>query len=371
MVGWIAKRRPSPIGVDIGSRSVKLLQFDAGRTAVRAAARWDLPAHPQARAREADTRQAGAPPGDPPAGAPQQDDEEIVQAIRRAREGRDFRGRDAVLCLGSGRLLVQNVRVAPASGEELSKQVYLEVAGRLPFSSEEAEIHYLEAADVRQSDTVRREVIVLACHRPVLERTLALAERAGLRPVAVDVEPAAMLRCYSRQFRRDDDQQRRMALVNVGASMTAVVIARGSQAVFIKYIEVGGRHFDEAVAGHLQMDLADAAALRRHNGDRRADQRDPEIARSIAESVRPVLDRLAGELSLCVRYYSVTFRGQPLSQIVLGGGEATQSLADWLAARLDLPCELGDPLRSYQKAVSPGRIGQWDVAAGLALREPT
>jgi len=352
MVGWIAKRRPSPIGVDIGSRSVKLLQFDAGRTEVRAAARWDLPVHPQA-------------------GAPPRDDEEIVQAIRQAREGRNFRGREAVFCLGSGRLFVQNIRVAPASGEELKKQVYLEAAGRLPFSSDEAEIHYLEAADVRQSDTVRREVIVLACHRPVLERILALGERAGLRPVAVDVEPAAMLRCYCRQYRRDDDQQRRMVFVNVGASTTMVVIARGSDAVFIKYIEVGGRHLDEAVARHLQMSLADAAALRRHNGDRRADQRDPDIARSIAESVRPVLDRLAGELSLCLRYYSVTFRGQPLSQIVLGGGEATPSLADWLAARLDLPCELGDPLRSYQKAVSSGRIGQWDVAAGLALREPT
>ena len=35
--------------------------------------------------------------------------------------------------------------------------------------------------------------------------------------------------------------------------------------------------------------VADAAALRRHNGDRRADQRDPEVTRTIAEATRPVL----------------------------------------------------------------------------------
>jgi type IV pilus assembly protein PilM len=369
MVGWIAKRCPSPIGVDIGSRSVKLLQFDARRAQVRAAARWDLPTHLQV-----DTRpEHPAPPASPyPAsGCP---DGQIVEAIRRARQRRDFRGREAVLCLGAGRLFVQNLRVAPASGEELTKLVHLEAAGRLPFPSNEAEIHYVEAADVRQQDTVRREVIVLACHRPVLEQMLAVAESAGLRPVAVDVEPAAMLRCYCKQFRRDDDQRRRMMLVSVGASTTLVVIARASEAVFIKYIDVGGRHWDEAVARHLRMSLADAAALRRHNGDRRAQERDPEIARSITESVRPVLDCLANELSLCLRYYSVTFRGQPLSQIVLGGGESTRWLADWLAARLNLPCELGDPLRTYQKAVGvpacgSGRVGQWDVAAGLALRE--
>ena len=349
MVGWIAKRRRSPIGIDIGSRSVKLLQLDRDRSRVRAASRWDLPA------REPD-------------GTGQHQDQ-IVEAIRRAREGRNFRGREAVLCLGSSNLFVQNIRVAPASGEELRKLVHVEVAGRLPFRSEEAEIHYLEAADVRQSDTVRREVIVMACHRPVLQQMLSLAENAGLKPVAVDVEPAAVLRCYRRQFRRDDDQQRRMMFVNVGASTTMAVIAQGSDAVFVKYIDIGGRHLDEAVARRLGMSPADAAALRRHNGDRRTDQRDPEITRGIDESIRPVLDRLANELSLCVRYYSVTFRGRPLSQIMLGGGEATQSLAEWVAARLDMACDLGDPLRTYEKSVPAGRLGQWDVAAGLSLRE--
>ena len=160
-----------------------------------------------------------------------------------------------------------------------------------------------------------------------------------------------------------------MMFVNVGASTTMTVIARGSDAVFVKYIDVGGRQMDEAVAKHLKMSVDDAAALRRHNGDRRADQRDPEITRGITESIRPVLDRLANEVSMCVRYYSVTFRGQPLSPIIIGGGEATQTLVDWLTKRLDAACELGDPLRGYQKSNPSGRIGQWDIAAGLALRD--
>jgi len=160
-----------------------------------------------------------------------------------------------------------------------------------------------------------------------------------------------------------------MMLVNLGSTNTTVVIARGNDAMFVKYLDIGGRHMDQAVARHLKMKQADAAALRRHNGDRRADQRDPEITRSIAESLRPILDQLVGELSMCIRYYSVTFRGQPLSRIVLGGGEATETLATWLAARLDLPCEIGNPLRSFTSGAIPGRGTQWDVAAGLALRD--
>ncbi len=347
MVGWNGFQRCGPLGVDSVAQSVKLLQLSADRTRVTDAARWDLvPPDPQ---------------------NPEGHEEQLVRAILRAREGRRFRGQSAVFCLHGADLVVQNIRVAPASGEELRKLVLAEAAGRLPFPSSEAEVRFVEVGDVRQGEALRREVILLACHRPALERRVA--QRSRLRPVAIDVEPSAILRCYSRLFRREQDQQQAMMFVNVGASNTLAVIARGAHPMFVKYIELGGRHLDQAVAQHLRMNLADAAALRRHNGDRRADQRDPEITRSIAESVRPVLDRLINELSMCVRYYSVTFRGQPLGRVVLGGGEANEALVERLAQRLDFPCELGDPLRSYEKPRGAGRASQWAVAAGLALRD--
>ncbi len=346
--GWL-KRRSNPIGVDIGSRSVKLLQLDASRSRVLAASRWDL-------APQADTD-------------PAQHDAQITEALCRAREGRGFKGRNAVFCLGAGPLFVQNIRVAPTADGDMQDVVRCEAAGRLPFSGDEAEIRFVDAGDVRQGDTVRREVIVMACHRPAVDRLLSIASQANLMPVAIDVEPAAVLRCYASQFRRDDDHQRQVLFVNVGASNTTVVIARGSDAMFVKYLDMGGGHLDEAVARHLKMSVSDAAALRRHNGDRRADQRDPDVTRSIAEALRPVLDHLVQELSLCLRYFSVTFRGQAPSQAVFGGGEANASLVEWVQARLDVPCELGDPLRIYEKTLPAGRLGQWDVAAGLALRD--
>jgi type IV pilus assembly protein PilM len=160
-----------------------------------------------------------------------------------------------------------------------------------------------------------------------------------------------------------------MIFVHVGASNTAVVITNGDEALFVKYIDLGGRRLDEAVARHLKMTLPEATALRRHNGDRRVDQQDPEVARSVAEAVRPVLERLAGEVALCLRYHSVTFRGQPLTRLVLGGGEATAQLVEFLGQRIDLKCELGEPLRSLEPAFAGHRSSQWDVATGLALWE--
>ena len=300
---------------------------------------------------------------------PDRRDQRLAEALRRAREGRNFRGREAVFCLGAGNLFAQNIRVAKAEGDELAKIVHFEAAGRLPFSSEEAEVRYIEADDVRQGDAIRREVILLACHRPAIDRLIGVAESAGLKPTAIDVEPLALLRCYGRQFRRDADQQARVMFVEAGASYTVAVVARGTDTMFVKYIDIGGKHFDEAVSRHLKMTPGESAALRRHNADRPKEQRDAEIDRGVAEALRSPVEKLAHELSLCIRYYSVTFRGQPLDRIVLGGGEADEELAQWLAARLDLPCELGNPLRPFEGNDFTGRPGMWDVAAGLAMKE--
>ena len=349
MISFLRFHRVGPIGVDIGSSAVKLLQLSADRRQVVESLCWELPCGED--------------------GLPVQTEEAIFQTLRRAREARNFRGREAVFAMGAEELFVQNLRLPQTGGNSLEKLVCTEAASRLPFDASEAEIRFVQTEPVRQGDTVRLEVIVLACRRAVIEQKLALVEKAGFIPVALEPQPLALLRCYSKQYRRESDQQRRTMYVNVGAGCSMVVIARGNDLMFMKPIAVGGRCLDAAVAQHLEMPPAEASALRRHHGDRRSDQRDPEITRAIQEAVRPVWERLANELAMCARYFSITFRGDPLSCVVLGGGEATKELADWLAHHLNLPCELADPFRSFENRPTPGRAGQWDVAAGLALYE--
>ena len=346
---WISRKRFSPIGVDFDDRSVKLVQFDTQQTRLVEAVRWEL--------RIDDSMDEKAR------------EECLVEALRHGRNGRAFRGRDAVLCLGGDHLLVQNVRVPKASREDLTRLVYQEAAGRMPYPVDEAEVRYLETADVRQADTTMREVIVFACHRPEINRMLETIVRSGLRPVAVDVQPAALLRCYAGQGRRHEDHRMCTMFVHIGTHKTAVIIAEGERLLFVKYVDVGGDEMDTSVARNLNIDRKDAAALRRRNSNRQADQQDREVARSVNESIRPVISRLVNELSMCLRYHSVTFRKEPVSRVIFGGGEASKSLVETLGHELGVFCELGDPFRDYSHRSPGGRKGQWDVATGLALRK--
>jgi len=349
MVRWLTHRRYGPIGVDIGARTIKLVQLTGDLSRLVEASRVELQPLP-----------AGA--------TPQQQAEQIVESLRWALADKAFRGREAVVCLGDRQLYLQNLRVPKQTGALLDRAVAQEAAGRLPFPIDEAEIRYLEAADVRQGEQTLREVVLFAVRRAVVQQLLDVVEGVRLRPVSVDVEPAALARCYAAQYRRDEDRQSRALIVHVGYSRSAALVVQGEELLFVKYIEIGGQHFDLAISRHLKMDLHEAVSLRKHNGDRRAEMQDPEVVRSVTEATRPVVERLASELAMCVRYHSVTFRGHPLVRLVLGGGEATPSLLDALARQIDLRCELSDPFRSFATVPNVGRRGQWDVATGLAMR---
>lgn len=350
MFRWSPRRRYSPIGVDLGARSIKLVQLSGDHSRLVDASRVDLPPLNEK-------------------ATPEQQASRLAEGLKKGLEGRSFKGRDVVVCLNDRQMFLQSLRVPKQTGAVLDRAVSQEAAGRVPFGVEDAEIRYLEAADVRQGDSILREVVLFACQRPVLQQVLDVVEAARLSPVGVDVEPAALVRSYSSQFRRGDDRQARALLVHVGYLRTAAVIAQGDELLFVKYVEIGGLHFDQAVARSLRMETPEAASLRKHNGDRRADLQDPEVARSVNEAIRPVVERLASELAMCVRYHSVTFRGQPLVRLVLGGGEASQPLLDTLGRQIDLKCELSDPFRTYATIPNLGRKGQWDVAMGLALRD--
>jgi|DewCreStandDraft_4_1066084.scaffolds.fasta_scaffold10006_2 type IV pilus assembly protein PilM len=347
---WLTARRTGPIGIDLGSRSIKLVQLSGDRSRLIEASRVELPPLPDS-------------------ATPQEQADRLAEALGRGLKDRAFRGRDAVVCLGERQLFVQSFRVAKQTGPQLDRLVAQEAAGRVPFPLAEAELRYLEASDVRQGDQTLREVIVFAAQRTLIQQVLDVIEAARLRPVAVDVEAAALARSYAAQYRREEDRQARALLVHVGHSRTLALVAQGDDLLFVKPIEIGGQHFDLAVARFLKMDLNEAILLRRHHGDRRAEDQDPEVARSLADALRSTLERLASELAMCIRYHSVTFRGQPLVRLVLSGGEATPALAESLERQLGLRAELSDPFRWLPVAPNLGRKCQWDVAAGLALRE--
>ena len=218
---FFSPRRLSPIGIDIGTRSIKAAQLEIGRERSRvvALAQHVLPMNLESPADRAEAVRTG------------------LGNLQRLSV---FKGRDVVLSLNTNQLFVQNVRVPRLPDEELNKVVRWEAEERLPEDFGEAEVRHLIAGDIRapassgEGSEIRREVIVLACRRKEIQEAIALFESLRLRPRAIDVSALAMARTCQTILRRKADEQSAFLFVDLGAGMSTAVVARGHEILLIK-----------------------------------------------------------------------------------------------------------------------------------------
>lgn len=350
-----------PIGLDIGCDGIKMLQLEwSGRSlSVLAAEQQSFGEEVQA---------------DPKLRLPA-----AVELIRRMFRQGTFRGREVVVSLPREVIHVKNLRLPMIPPHELGAAVKFEARNIFPFDTEQAHVHYLPAGEVRQGSDVRQEVIVLAAKFADVDNFLEQLHRSGAVVASLDHEPLAIYRTLERFIRRREDEQEVHVLVDIGVRRSQVVIGRGRDISFIKPIEIGSKQLLDAVSTKVGITIEEAQALRRRLTETEADpaaKRDP-VRQAVLDATRSIIEDLGREISLCLRYYSVTFRGQRPNKVRLVGGEASDGqLQAVLNTVLPITAEPARALLSVdtsrmRPADRTGTMGEWALAFGLALRTTT
>jgi type IV pilus assembly protein PilM len=349
-----------PIGVDIGHDSVKMLQVEAVGTSLEVTAAAKMPLPPQVREN------------------PELRMPEASNLIRQMLRQHPFRGRNVIAALPREIVHTKNLRLPQMPPAELPAVVRFESRNVFPFDTDLARVHYLPAGEVRQGAEVRQEVILVAAKNDEVGAVVEHFHRAGAIVESLDIEPCALYRSVERFIRRKEDENDVNVLVDVGARRSQVVIGRGRDISFIKPIDIGGYHFHEAVARKLGITPDEAEALRRRlveSGEPTdpAARRDP-VRQAVFDATRSPMEELGREISLCLRYYSVTFRGHRPTRLRLLGGEACDpQLQALLNSALVIPVDVGRPLYSVNTSrMKPtdrrGTMCEWALALGLSLR---
>lgn len=372
MFELLSRTRYGQIGLDIGAESVKMLQLAAmrGKPFVAAAALRRLPEDATRPDADQHMRQRI-----------------LVDTVREMLANGVFHGRSVVSCLRADEIDIRNVRLPHVSDDELASAVERECQERFGFRVSDDRIHWIKAGEVRHGADARNEVILIAVPDDVIGRHLDMLSKMRLIPAHMDSEPTALFGAYERFLRRASDDASVTVIVDIGLSCTKVIVARGKAILMIKTIDIAGRKFDESVAKELNMSYAEAASVRRRileTGDvdsTKTARSDPQpemegkVEWSVFDAIREQVEALGREISQCLRYCSVTFRGLRPRKITLSGGEAcNRRLVESLNEYLDCECVVGQPLRGIDLGgvemggERRGELAGWSVAAGLAIR---
>ena len=367
-----------PIGLDIGHNSIKMIQLMINDEQISVLAADEV-------------RIDSGINGDMEARR-----DYIVSSIKQMLSKGNFHGKNVVSCLPCGDIKITSLRLTEAEGERIEHALRREVVHRFGLDPDKDAMDYIVAGNVRQGDEIKNELILFATNNEIVKNHIEMLEMAGLRPVAIDTIPCALFRSFERSLRRQEDREHAVIFIDVGSCYTTVVFARDREICFVKQIKIGAGNFNHEVASKLGINDNEAEILR---GELQAEysisipksnsakQTLIENKQKIEASTRQVMidamskiaDELAHEISLCLRYYTVTFRGRRIERAILtGGGGYEKILLDVMQRQLTVGVEVAQPLRGLDMSNERanlnfygdrrGLLCEWAVAVGLSLK---
>jgi len=380
MAGWsFTIRGLRPIGLDLGHNSIRMIQLVINGEQISVHAADEIRIDPDANG-DGQARRSF-----------------IVSAIKRMLAKNNFRGRNVISCLPSGSLKITSLRLGEADREETELALRREVVQRFNLDPDKDAMDYVVAGNVRQGDELKNELILFAADSETVKDHVSMLEEAGLKPVAIDTIPGALFRSFERSLRRQEDKEGTLVFVDVGSLLTTVVFGRGGDISFVKQIAIGGDRFVREVAARLGISAHEARMLRESlwsekriplanaapgepEPSDRWEKLDASTQQTIVDAVTAVAEELAREISLCLRYYTVTFRGKRVERAVFAGGGAYEDiLLGVLRRQLTVEVEVAQPLRGFDLSSERASINfdsdrrgllcEWAVAVGLALKK--
>jgi len=321
----------------------------------------------------------------------------IVSAIKRMLTEGHFHGNNVISSLPNDGLEITSLRLAEAQSDGIEQALRKEVVQRFGLDPDEDVMQYVIAGNVHQGDEIKNELILFAAANETIKSHIELLEQAGLKPVSIDTIPCALFRSFERSLRRQEDRERTVVFVDVGNQFTTVVFGRGGEISFVKQIPVGGEKFNEEIALKLGVEIGEAEMLREalqmeksfstptpdlleQPVDGNEQKLEASTRQAIVDAVSVVAEKLTREISLCLRYYTVTFRGKRVEQAFFtGGGAYEYILLDVLKRQLAVEIEVAQPLKGFDisrerenlkfDSDRRGLFCEWAVAVGLSLKD--
>jgi type IV pilus assembly protein PilM len=287
---------------------------------------------------------------------------------------------------GSG-VHIKRISTPALPKAELKEAVRWEIKNYLPFPVETAEIDFLILNEYVEDKVKKLDLLVVACPKQLIDRTLSIAEGAGLQPVHLDVTPFALwneLLTWA-SIRKGET----VALIDLGAEKTGIYLFKDGILQFSREFTPAGADITRAITegigslGEPGLLYERAEKIKQEMGipleayQERISDQSPSLSK-ISFLVRPVLEKLVAEIGRSLDYYRSQFNEEQIDRVLLtGGGANSKNIVSYLGSELRLPVEHFNPLGkilSDSKKVDLQALDQmgsiFTIAAGLALPEP-
>jgi len=350
------RKKPSLLGIDISSTSVKLVelsQSDSGYR-VESLAVEPLPANAVTEKNIQDVEAVG---------------DSLIKALKKSGSKCKL---TALAVPGSS--VITKVITMPAnlSDADMETQIELEADQYIPYPLEEINLDFQVLGETEGNpDTV--DVLLAASRSENVEMRTAVAEIAGLTAKLVDVEAytiekATTLITPDTDLSLDEDQPESsvIAVLDVGATMTSLNVIENNELIYTREQAFGGKQLTEEIMRRYGLAYEEAGRLKKVGG--LPDNYIPEV-------LEPFKENMSQQVSRFLQFFYTAGQHESVDLIALAGGCASiPGIDELIESQLGIKTIIANPFAEMDlsnkvnsQALSNDAPALM-IACGLAMR---
>lgn len=337
--------RRTVVGLDIGTSGVRAAELSLGKSEITLE-RFGQVALPDGAVRDGEVSDVNA----------------VADAIKQLWVQAKFGSKKVVVGVANQKVVVRQIDLPWMPQAELRKSLAFQVQDYIPMPVEHAilDFHPIEEfAGENGARTLR--VLLVAASRDMVDTTLQAVNKAGLSPSMVDLTSFALLRSAAHAQSGFADVTAE-ALVDIGSSVTNIVVHQGGVPRFVRILLMGGGDITEAVADRLGVPMEQAESVKQATGMAGTTGTDAHPA---VRTIEMTASNFAEEVRGSLDYFMAQPGAVRIGRVVLsGGGSRLAGLQERLAAATRLPVEAARPM----SLLKLGKTGLTDEQ--LAYVEP-
>ena len=286
-------------------------------------------------------------------------------------------------------VIIKRITVGKVTEEELHDNIQYEAEQYIPFDVQDVNIDFHIIGE-HESNPNQMNVMLVAAKKEIIDEYSDVLEMANLNPCVIDVDAFALEKVFEDNYLNEEGN---IALIDIGANKMNINIVKEYMSAFTRDVSIGGEQIIRDIASQFECSFEEAEALMLGKTQDKGPQEEGETKdkgpqeegetkgkaptkEEVQEIVRSFTLSWCREIRQAIDFYYSTYADEDIKKIILsGGGAMAEGLSGLLSAETSLDVEMCNPFinikinekqndTNYLKKIAPQAV----ICMGLASR---
>ncbi|TSC96081.1 MAG: type IV pilus assembly protein PilM [Parcubacteria group bacterium Athens1014_10] len=248
--------------------------------------------------------------------------------------------------------------------ENILETIKSEIGRDIPVSLEESYLDWQIISKDSKKNTFK--ILIAVAPKKMVDDYTLLLKKAGLKPLAFEIESVAIARCLINSKKIDCEQP--LAIIDLGASRGSIIVFDEETIQLTSTISVSGQEISAALSSKLKISMPEAEKIKIVCG-----LNAEKCKKTIDEILEPAIEKLVKKTQEIINFYQNQTNKKINKILLCGGASNLKGLELFLSKKLKIETKKGNLLANLcleNPPISPDDFLSYATAIGLSLRAP-